>query len=83
MTQAREPEFYLFERAESPDDLSERERVVLIMVCEGKTNKEIGKSLWLSHKTIEKYRASLCQKLRTPRTALQVRWAIRHRMIEP
>lgn len=40
-----------------------RERVVLRLVAEGCTNREVGEQLRLSPKTIEKHRASLMRKL--------------------
>lgn len=42
--------------------LTSREREVAIMTCQGLTSKEIGKSLNLSYRTIEVYRARLLEK---------------------
>jgi DNA-binding NarL/FixJ family response regulator len=43
--------------------LTARERSVLKLVAEGRTNRQVGQYLNLSPKTIEKYRASLMHKL--------------------
>jgi DNA-binding NarL/FixJ family response regulator len=43
--------------------LSARERSVLKLVAEGRTNRQVGQYLNLSPKTIEKYRANLMHKL--------------------
>ena len=45
------------------DLLTARERSVLKLVAEGRTNRQVGLYLNLSPKTIEKYRASLMHKL--------------------
>mgnify|MGYP000267009651 CR=1 FL=1 len=46
------------------DCLSPRELTVFRLVAEGHTNRSTGKQMQLSPKTVEKYRASLMQKLR-------------------
>ncbi len=45
------------------DNLSRREREVLCLVAKGKQNKEIGEALFISHRTVEKHKLSLKQKL--------------------
>jgi len=45
------------------DVLTARERSVLKLVAEGRSNRQVGQYLNLSPKTIEKYRASLMHKL--------------------
>jgi len=47
----------------SPDPLSERERDILRLAEQGKTNKEIGQQLHLSAGTIRNYLADATQKL--------------------
>lgn len=44
--------------------LSPREREVLAGVVAGKTNKQIGATLGISHRTVEIHRARLMRKLR-------------------
>lgn len=53
--------------------LSGREREVLALVVEGLTNKEIGRVLGLSPRTVEAHRAHLFDKLQAPSLAQLVR----------
>jgi RNA polymerase sigma factor (sigma-70 family) len=53
--------------------LSPREREVLALVVEGLTNKEIGKALGLSPRTVEAHRAHLFEKLEVASLAQLVR----------
>lgn len=50
-------------RKSSWEMLTARERSVLKLVAEGRTNRQVGQYLNLSPKTIEKYRANLMHKL--------------------
>lgn len=47
--------------------LSPQERKILSLVAEGKTNKEIGDLLGLSHKTVKNYLSNVFQKLQVSR----------------
>ena len=53
--------------------LSAREREVLGLIVEGLTNKEIGRALSLSPRTVETHRANLFAKLETPSLAQLIR----------
>jgi FixJ family two-component response regulator len=53
--------------------LSEREREVLGFIVEGLTNKEVGRALGLSPRTVETHRAHLFDKLQAPSLAHLVR----------
>ncbi|MGE0349592.1 response regulator transcription factor [Hydrogenophaga sp.] len=53
--------------------LSEREREVLGLIVEGLTNKEIGRALGLSPRTVETHRANLFGKLQAPSLAQLIR----------
>jgi DNA-binding NarL/FixJ family response regulator len=63
--------------------LSARERMIVQMIAEGRTNKEIGAILNLSVKTIETHRATAMRKLNVTSTAALVRYAVRARLVEP
>jgi len=54
------------------DCLSPRELTVFRLVAEGNTNRGAGEQMSLSPKTVEKYRASLMQKLKL-RSAIELR----------
>jgi DNA-binding NarL/FixJ family response regulator len=48
------------------DDLTDREREVLSLIAEGRSNKAIAKRLYLSPRAIERYVQAVFQKLRLP-----------------
>ena len=53
-------------RGKAPDplqELTEREREILALIGAGKTNREIGESIFLSEKTIKHYVTNILQKL--------------------
>jgi DNA-binding NarL/FixJ family response regulator len=57
-------------RAEDPlDVLSPREREVLTLMAEGRSNAGIGRQLWITEGTVEKHVHSILTKLRLPATA--------------
>ena len=49
--------------------LTEREQQVLSHIWDGLKNREIGKELRISPKTVEAHRANMMKKLRTTNTA--------------
>lgn len=62
------------------DDLSEREREVLTLVAQGKSNKEIGATLYLTETTVKGYVSAILGKLhvtdRTQAALLAVRYGL-------
>jgi Response regulator containing a CheY-like receiver domain and an HTH DNA-binding domain len=54
---------------DSSNDLTEREREILPLIAEGKTNKEIATAVFLSDKTVKNYVASILAKLSLERRA--------------
>jgi two-component system response regulator DevR len=48
-------------------NLNDKERIILDLIAEGKTNKEIGKNIYLSEKTIKNYVSSILSKLQLGR----------------
>lgn len=65
--------------AKSPlESLSPREREVLQLAVEGKSNKEIADILYLSPKTVETYHSRLMQKLGINDLPSLVKFAIQH-----
>lgn len=56
--------------------LSSREQEVLRLISKGKSNREIGETLFLSIRTVESHRASLLKKLKQGSTAGLVKYAI-------
>lgn len=63
------------------DLLSAREREVLQLIAEGRTNKEIATQLGLSVYTVEAHRGKLMEKLNLHSGNELVRFAVRHGMV--
>jgi two-component system response regulator NreC len=68
---------------DSYDLLTEREREVLQLLAEGKSNKEVASVLNVSPYTIETHRTNLMQKLNLHNTAEIVLYAVRKAIIVP
>ncbi len=64
------------------DLLTSREREVLQLIAEGKTNKEIATSLNLSVYTVEAHRGRVMEKLNLHSTGELVRFAVRSGLID-
>jgi DNA-binding NarL/FixJ family response regulator len=60
------------------DALTRRERQVLQLIVEGKSNLEASRSLFLSPKTVETYRSRMMQKLRVRCLPDLMKFALRH-----
>lgn len=58
------------------DQLTGREREVLLGIARGRTNKEIAAELGISHRTVETHRESLMRKLQIRTVAELTRFAI-------
>jgi DNA-binding NarL/FixJ family response regulator len=66
----------------APGPLTPREREVVQLLAEGKSNKEIGVVLGITAKTAETHRAHVMAKLELHSMSELVRYAIRNRIIE-
>src|SRR5215204_7314499 len=62
--------------------LSPRERAVVQLIAEGKSNKVVGDVLAISQKTVESHRAAAMRKLNLDSTAALVRYAVRNKLVE-
>jgi DNA-binding NarL/FixJ family response regulator len=62
--------------------LTPREKSVVQLIAEGRTNKEMAELLCLSAKTIESHRASVLQKLNLLTTADIIRYAVRNNLVD-
>jgi DNA-binding NarL/FixJ family response regulator len=69
--------------AGSREPLTGREREVLQLIAEGKSNKEVAVALDISTRTAENHRANVLRKLNLDSVADAVRYAIRNNMIDP
>jgi DNA-binding NarL/FixJ family response regulator len=63
--------------------LSVREREVVQLLAEGKSNKEIGASLNISKRTVDHHRARIMDKLHLQSVGELVLYAVRNKMVEP
>jgi DNA-binding NarL/FixJ family response regulator len=63
------------------DPLTARERIVLQLIAEGRTTKDVAATLSLTVKTAESYRSRLMEKLDIHDTAGLVRYAVRRGVI--
>lgn len=64
------------------DLLSSREREILQLIAEGKTNKEIATALKLSVYTVDAHRGRVMEKLNLHSVGELVRFALRHGLID-
>jgi DNA-binding NarL/FixJ family response regulator len=62
--------------------LSDREKEVLNLICQGLSSQEISDKLFISLHTVENHRANLMQKTGTGNTASLVRWAVENDLFD-
>jgi DNA-binding NarL/FixJ family response regulator len=76
-------------RAETLDDgvphdaVTAREREIIQLLAEGKSNKEVASTLGISVKTIEAHRANIMRTLHLRSVSELVRYAIRNKIVQP
>jgi DNA-binding CsgD family transcriptional regulator len=58
--------------------LTPREVEVLEEVAKGRTSKEIGEILNISHRTVQKYRQNICKKLGIKGYRALFNWCLEH-----
>jgi len=69
--------------SQESDELSQltaQERKILLLVAEGKTNKEIASEIYLSDKTVKNYVSSILAKLNLERRAQAAAYVAKHRL---
>ena len=64
------------------DQLSSREREILVAVCRGLSNQEIADELFISKRTVDKHRANILEKIGCKNTASLVVYAIRNGIVD-
>ena len=69
-------------QAEPGQRLSTREREIVQLLAEGKTNREVGEMLGITTRTAENHRANIMHKLGEDSVAGLVLYAIRNKLIE-
>jgi DNA-binding NarL/FixJ family response regulator len=69
---------------EAPEDpLTPRELDVIKLIAEGLTSEEIAEALIISHKTVDRHRANILEKLGMRNRVELTRYAIRRGLVEP
>jgi DNA-binding NarL/FixJ family response regulator len=66
---AEKPDMKLPRPDDSQASLSDQEQKILLLIAEGKTNKEIAEEIFLSDKTVKNYVSSILSKLNLRRRA--------------
>ena len=66
--------------AEELSDLTAQERKILLLVAEGKTNKEIAAEVFISDKTVKNYVSSILSKLNLQRRAQAAAFVAKHHL---
>jgi DNA-binding NarL/FixJ family response regulator len=61
-------------------ELTAQERKILMLVAEGKTNREIAAEVFLSDKTVKNYVSSILSKLGLQRRAQAAAFVAKHRL---
>jgi DNA-binding NarL/FixJ family response regulator len=64
-------------------ELTAQERKILLLVAEGKTNKEIASEVFLSDKTVKNYVSSILSKLNLQRRTQAAAFVAKHHLGEP
>jgi DNA-binding NarL/FixJ family response regulator len=62
--------------------LSNREREILKLIAEGKSNTEVAESLWISPSTAKVHRANIMKKLKIHKVTDLVKYAIKSGIVE-
>jgi len=70
------------EEASAFSNLSQQEKHVLVLVSEGKTNREIAKALFLGEGTVRNYVSSILSKLGVSNRAEAAAYAVEHNLRE-
>lgn len=67
----------------APDGLTPREREIVQLLAEGKSNKDVATVLGISIKTAETHRAAIMRKLHFEAFSELVRYAVRNHIVQP
>lgn len=64
------------------DNLSDREKDVLRLICEGLSTNEIAEKLVISKRTVDKHRSNILEKTSSKNTASLIVYAMKNKIIE-
>ncbi|MCF8228011.1 MAG: response regulator transcription factor [Bacteroidales bacterium] len=71
-----------FAQSDTRVELTEREVEIMKLIAEGMSNKEIGKQLHISDRTVDTHRTNLMRKLSVNNVAGIIRYAMKHGYVE-
>ena len=63
-------------------ELTEREKEVLALICKGYSNDKIGEDLFISGRSVERYKTILLEKTKTINTVNLVIYAFKNKLVE-
>ncbi|MDP1815725.1 MAG: LuxR C-terminal-related transcriptional regulator [Leadbetterella sp.] len=66
-----------------PQNISNHEKSILVLLSQGKQNKYIAETLFLSEHTIKNHKANLCRKLNLNSTTELYLWASQYAAMLP
>ena len=67
---------------EQEDPISDREKEILVAICQGLSNQEIADQLFISKRTVDKHRANILEKTGCKNTAALVVYALRNGIVD-
>ena len=70
-------------RPHEGEELTPQELQIALLVAEGRTNKDVGAALFLSHKTVEFHLGHIYRKLNVSNRTEASRWAQVHGLLQP
>ena len=73
---------YLMEEEDRPEPLTDRERVILRLICLQLTSGEISKALRISRHTVNNHRKSIAKKIGTSHILGMALYALKHQIVE-
>jgi DNA-binding NarL/FixJ family response regulator len=86
--QTFEPSFYLPTRrsteavqADTPIDLTRREREILLLVADGRSNGDVARTLWVTEQTVKFHLSNIYRKLDVTNRTEASRWAQVHGLL--
>lgn len=63
-------------------ELTEREKEVIVLCCDGLLSKEIASRLNISHRTVEMHKSNIFKKLGVNNTIELLKWSIEHGIVK-
>lgn len=63
---------------ENESELTEREKEIVVLMCEGKNNKEIAEALYVSIRTVEVHRNNISKKINTSNVQGVIKYALKN-----